>query len=200
MTQQQKIIRTHNERVTVAREIAKRFPVNISRFDMEALVEFLLLEDVHRLYIFNYDRVKAKTAETEEGKFYQEKQLEKIHYVIYMLKACIEVMDGKIIDGDYTSVWKAIHEHQLRVAAMNIKYLDELIKLVEIMLGDIDREALELAQERRERQEFMAELKSNDENTRRVKGLDEYVVDKVAQVVAPQEDLNNIPKNKPNLR
>ncbi len=195
---QQKILRSHRARIEAVKHIIPT-QEHVSLFDREAFVEFLLLEDIHRLYLYRYDKVKARKPATQEGIFYQKKQLEKMHYVIYMVTVCIEIMEGKMDYGDFTAVWKAIHEHQLMVAAGNMKYLDNLVKLVEIMLGDISREALEAAQKMRDREEFMAELEDHDANMRRIKGLEEYVVDKIAQVVMPQDTSNNRPKSNSNL-
>ncbi len=172
--QQQKFITSHKERVARAKRLIDQLPEKISIFDREAFVEFFLLEDIERLYRYRYDKVKSKDKITPEGRFFQKKQLEKIHYLIYMLDRCIEVMEGKIDDGAYSDVWKAIHEHQLMVAAGNLKYLDKLVEMTEGMLRDVDNEALVLAQKMLDAEEFMNDLEAHDANVRRLKGIPEY--------------------------
>ena len=94
MSSQAKFISSHRSRVKRAEEYRKNSPEKISIFDREAFVEFFLLEDIERLYTYRYQKVKNKKKETREGAFYQKKQLEKIHYLLYMLKKCIEIMEG----------------------------------------------------------------------------------------------------------
>lgn len=197
MSSQTNYIRSHRSRVKAAQAIIPSLPEKISIFDREAFVEFFLLEDIEKLYTYRYKKVQNKKKETREGAFYQKKQLEKIHYLLYMLKKCIEVMEGKIDDGAYSDVWKAIHEHQLMVAAGNLKYLDNLVSLIETMLGDIDKEALELAKKKRDADEFMDELEDHDANARRVYGLPseseiEEVIEEV-EVAIPDSKKNNKP-------
>ena len=88
------------------------------------------------------------------------------------------------------------------VAAGNLKYLDNLVGLIETMLGDIDKEALELAKKKRNADEFMDALEDHDANARRVYGLPseseiEEIIDSV-EIVNPEDKKNG--KNKPNLK
>lgn len=198
--QQQKFITSHKERIARAKRIIDQLPENISIFDREAFVEFFLLEDIERLYRFRYQKVKEQHPKTREGIFFQKKQLEKIHYLIYMLTGCIEVFNMKIDVGAYSDVWKAIHEHQIRVAAGNMKYLDQLVKMTEFMLKEVDEEALDIARKMLEKGEFMNELEAHDANVRSLRGIPEY--EEVNDVINPadMEKINeNSTKYKPDL-
>lgn len=172
----EKTIRSHRSRVKQAKYILEHDEyfkkLRISIFDREAFVEFFLLEDVERLYCDIYASVRAHKKETREGIFYQKKQLEKIHYLIYMLKKCKEIMIGKIYDGAYSDVWKAIHERQIMTAAGKTKYLDSLIALTETMLRDVDNDALELAKKMLSANEFMDDLDAHDANIRSHFGIE----------------------------
>lgn len=162
-----KFISNHKTRVQRANEYVRKSPERISIFDREAIVEFYLLEDIERLYKYRQDRVAERLPETEEGRIYRELQYEKLGYLLCMLKACIEVMQGKIQEGEFSDVWKAIHEHALMMAAGREKYLNQLISLVEEMLKDIDETTLEIARNRKEQGEFIKELRDHDINVRK---------------------------------
>ena len=199
MDKQPKYLTSHKSRVERAKEIVKESPEKISIFDREAFVEFFLLEDIERLYLYRYKKVQGRKKETREGVFYQKKQLEKMHYLLYMLKKCIDVMEGKLDDGAYSDVWKAIHEHQLMVAAGNMKYLDNLVALTETMLGDVDKSALELAKKKRKADEFMDDLEEHDANARTVWDLpSESDVEGMLEAVEV-EIPDDRKKRKPNL-
>ncbi len=198
--QQQKFITSHRYRVQRANALIRRLGEQVSIFDREAFVEFFLLEDIDRLYRSRYQKVKDRDPATREGIFFQKKQLEKMHYLIYMLTACIEVLNMKIDVGSYSDVWKAIHEHQLMVAAGNMKYLDNLVKMTEIMLKDVDEEALEVARKMLERGEFMNDLEAHDANVRTLRGIPEYVESN--DVIDPMDVAKynrNSEKHKPNI-
>lgn len=172
----EKTIRSHRDRVKQANYIIGHDEyfkkLRISIFDREAFVEFFLVEDIEKLYCDIYRSVKAQKRETREGIFYQKKQLEKIHYLIYMLKKCSEIMIGKIYDGAYSDVWKAIHERQLMTAAGKPKYLDSLIALTETMLQEVDDNALGLAKKMLAGNEFMDDLETHDANVRSHFGIE----------------------------
>lgn len=180
-----KTIRSHRARAKQANHVLKYdeyfSTVRVSIFDREAFVEFLLLEDVRDHYINTYKYVKSQKKETREGAFYRKRQLETIHYLIYMLNKCIEIMHGKLSSGAYSDVWKAIHERQIMVAAKNIKYLNDLVGIVEVMLKDVDSEALELAKSKRVAEEFMDDLEIHDANVRTHFGLDADTIDDVVE-------------------
>lgn len=199
MSNQTKFITSHTERLRRAKEYASRFPVKLSRFDLEAFVEFYLVEDIRRLYEYRHTVVKSRKKTTREGVFYQKKQLEKINYLIYMLDKCLDVLEGKLDDGAYSDVWRAIREHQLKVAAGNLTYLDELIKLTEGMLKEVDDEALLLAQKMLGGNEFMEELEAHDANARKVMGIPEDYGVEVNTVVEPKSDSAKDKKTNPNL-
>lgn len=199
----EKTIRSHRARAKQAKYILKYdeyfSTVRVSVFDREAFVEFLLLEDVRNHLVNTHKYVKSQKKETREGVFYQKKQLETIHYLIYMLNKCIDIMHGKLSSGAYSDVWKAIHERQIMVAAGNIKYLDDLVALVETMLSDVDKDALEMAKRKRASEEFMDDLEAHDANVRAYFGLESETI---ADVVDPEEVASVMgsydPKSKPN--
>ena len=199
MSNQTKFITSHAERVRRAKEYARHLPVKISRFDLEAFVEFYLVEEISKLYEYKHDVVKSRKKATREGIFYQKKQLEKINYLKYMLNKCLDVLEGKLDDGAYSDVWRAIHEHQLKVAAGSLKYLDELIKLTEGMLRDVDDEALHLAQKMLEGNSFMEELEAHDINVRTVYGIPEDEGEELNEVVEPKSDSVKNKKSNPNI-
>ena len=199
MSNQTKFITSHTERVRRAKEFASHFPIKLSRISLEAYVEYFLVEDVRRLYEYRHSVVKSRKKVTQEGVFYQKKQLEKINYLIYMLDKCLDVLEGKLDDGAYSDVWRAIREHQLKVAAGNLKYLDELIKLTEGMLKEVDDEALQLAQKMLVGNEFIEDLESHDANVRRVMGISEDVGEEINEVDAPKSDRVQNKKSTPNI-
>lgn len=195
--QQQKFITSHAERVKRAQRLIDQMPERISIFDREAFVEFFLLEDIERLYRYRYQKVESRKPITPEGIFAQKKQLEKMHYLIYMLVKCIEIMHGKLDEGAYSDVWKAIPEHQLKMTANNFKYLDRLIEITEDMLNDVSKEALALARKMKEQDEFMNDLEIHDANARSYYNISEFDGE-IAEIISSNAvDANT--KNKPNL-
>ena len=194
---EQNKIRSHKVRRAAAREIALSLPGKLSIFDLEALTEFLLVEDIKNLYVDRRELVKSRVKATPEGRHYQKKQLEQINYLIYMLNKCLDVLESKIDNGEYSDVWRAIREHQLKVAANKLKYLEVLVKLVEEMLKDVDNDALELAKKMLEGEEFLENLEAHDANIRRVEGIPEDYGEEVAAIVEPQPE--EIKEKKPNL-
>ncbi len=194
-----KIIRSHRSRVKAAKAAIALLPEKIPVGGREAYVEFYLLEDIERLYQYRLNKTKSKKKETREGLFSQKKLIEKINYLLYMIKKCIEVLDDKISDGGHIEVRKAIHEHKLIVASRSMKNLDVLVSLVEVMLGDIDKDALSLAQEMRRSEEFMDELEDHDANVRRHFDLPEDfdAAMNTVKVDVPEDKKNG--NNKPNL-
>lgn len=195
--QQQKFITSHAERVKRAKEWIKRLPEHISRFDREAFVEFFLLEEVEGLYRYRYGKVKSRKPTTREGIHFQKKQLEKMHYLIYMLVKCIEIMHGKLDEGAYSDVWMAIPEHQLKMAANNLKYLDKLIEITEDMLNDMSQEALALARKMKEQDEFMNDLEIHEANARSYYDVAEFNGE--IDEIIPSDTVDVNTKNKLNL-
>jgi hypothetical protein len=196
----EKIIRSHRARVKQANEYIKNSSERISIFDREAFVEFFLLEDIERLYKIRQSKVSSRKPETKEGIFYQKKQREKIAYLLYMLKSCIEIMFGKISEGRYSDVWKAIHEHALMVAAGREKYLDQLISLTEGMLEEVDKAAFKYSQKMHDKGIFLTALEKTDEDLRTLEGLpsDEEGIGYINDVINPDEAVT--PNEKPESR
>ncbi len=127
------IIRSHRARVIYVNNMLINNPaykqLRISPIDKEAFVEFLLLEDIVRLYEVRLkkERENANAVPNERANELKPRQnIEKISAIINIYNAAIAAAHAAIYSGDYKKVWKAIHEGALMTAAKSIKYLPEL--------------------------------------------------------------------------
>lgn len=140
------IIHSHRARIAEAKDWIRREGLRCSIFDREALVEFLLLEQVkaeleHRMIRFKSDYV---TAESQLGKNALEGKMVTTENTIKILTSVIEVLKAFIYDEQYSLVWKVIPEHVLMKAATNTKRIKELLFVVTAIGDDTYDKALEV--------------------------------------------------------
>lgn len=167
----QKFITSHRFRVKRAEEARKNSPEKISIFDREAFVEFYLLEDIVRLYEYRLETEKKKKVETRAGEMAKKRNIEKFTALINIFKSAIEIAWGEITSGNYKTVWKAIPEHALMVAANSLKYLPELRDLAVRLLKTLSEEALEAVGQSVAFDESLDDIEAHDANVRTVRGL-----------------------------
>ena len=167
------IIHSHRARIAEAKDWIRREGLRCSIFDREALVEFLLLEQVkaeleHRMIRFKSDYV---TAESQLGKNALEGKMVTTENTIKILTSVIEVLKAFIYDEQYSLVWKVIPEHVLMKAATNTKRIKELLFVVTAIGDDTYDKALEVEGVRKfgenvateSKEEFDAKRKSQDD-------------------------------------
>ena len=172
----EKIIRSHNERAKQVNEMLKTEPYyncqRISIVNREAFVEFLLLEDINRLYNIRLKQEKAyipKGRADEKGK---QLNIEKFSAIIKIFDAAIGVARAAIQSGDYKKVWKAIHEGALMAASKNgVKNLPELRQLAVDMLRDILGDTVYAREANSLLEEDLDNLDAHEENVRRFNDL-----------------------------
>lgn len=125
---EEKIIRSHRER---AEQVKRYHERRISVLDEEAFVEFLLLEDIVKLYEarLKNEREKAYVVPNKRANELKVQQnIAKFSAIINLFNTAIGAARVAIDSGDYKRVWKAVHEGALMKAAKRIKYLPELKK------------------------------------------------------------------------
>lgn len=167
------IIHSHRARIAEAKDWIRRDGLRCSIFDREALVEFLLLEQVkaeleHRMIRFKSD---YETAESLLGKNALEGKMVTTENTIKILTSVIEVLRAFIYDEQYSLVWKVIPEHVLMKAATNTKKIKELLFVVTAIGDDTYDKALEVEGVRKfgenvateSKEEFDAKRKSQDD-------------------------------------
>lgn len=167
------IIHSHRARIAEAKDWIRRDGLRCSIFDREALVEFLLLEQVkaeleHRMIRFKSD---YETAESLLGKNALEGKMVTTENTIKILTSVIELLRAFIYDGEYSLVWKVIPEHVLMKAATNTKKIEELLFVVTAIGDDTYAKALDVEGVRKfgenvateSKEEFDAKRKSQDD-------------------------------------
>lgn len=171
MASQTKFITSHKSRVQRAEEARRNSPEKISIFDREAFVEFYLLEDVERLYLYRLEEEQKKVVKTRAGQMAKERNIQKFSAIIKVFRSAIEIAWGEITSGNYKSVWKNIPEHSLMVAANSLRYLPELRAIGVDLLKNLSEEALIAAKETVALDESLDEIEDHEANVRTVKGL-----------------------------
>ena len=172
----EKIIRSHAKRVKQAKDLLANNPrysrERISRWDREAFVEFFLLEDIVRLYEIRLNDEKAHEVVGERvSAFGTRSNIEKFSAIIMVFKAAVEAARTAINGGEYTKVWKAIHEYQLIDASKSIKNLAEMRRMAVDMLRELSGDAMAAAEERTALEEDMDDLEAHEANLRKVRGI-----------------------------
>ena len=173
----EKFIRSHRERLVHAKEIIINEPryrnERISIIDREAFVEFLLLEDICKLYEHRLEKEKAYIPNGAADKKGKEANIEKFIAIIKVFEAAIGAARSAINSGDYKKVWQAIHERPLMTASNSIKYLPELRELAVTMLKDLINDAVSGTSEIIKLDEGLEYLYIHESNLRFVKGVPE---------------------------
>ena len=137
---EEKIIRSHRVR---AEQVKRYHERRISVLDEEAFVEFLLLEDIVKLYEarLKNEREKAYVVPNKRANELKVQQnIAKFSAIINLFNTAIGAARVAIDSGDYKRVWRAIHEGALMTAAKNIKHLPELKKMGIELLRELSEE------------------------------------------------------------
>ena len=198
-------IRSHAERVKKANEYVKKFRAegkSINIFDREAIVEYLLLED-----LCNYAKDNVVELSSKGGRLAASTKAREYAALAKGLQTLTEVVYLKIQNGEYSSVWKMIPEHILMKMARSQKYLTQFIAIVTDMLKESknDMQFAEFGYQKvdEEIDRIEAEIKNMDE-INSVGGL-ENVLDPLFD---PESDENkafvnalddNVPANTENI-
>ncbi len=196
-----KTIRSHRERVKHANWTINNVPrykrERISIIDREAFVEFYLLEDIARLYT---ERLKEEEAYRPQGRADEKGKkvnVEKFSAIINVFNAAIGAARTAINSADYKKVWKAIHEHQLMVAANSVKNLPELRELAIDLLRELSSDMTAALDVNNDLEGDLDDLDAHEENVRRVKNLPP-TVEEIEEVIRAAEAA--IPDRKRNSR
>lgn len=209
-------IRSHAERVKKANEYVKKFRAegkSINIFDREAIVEYLLLEDLCNYAKDNVVEMRAivegkgKKLSSKGGRLAASTKAREYAALAKGLQTLTEVVYLKIQNGEYSSVWKMIPEHILMKMARSQKYLMQFIAIVTDMLKESknDMQFAEFGYQKvdEEIDRIEAEIKNMDE-INSVGGL-ENVLDPLFD---PESDENkafinalddNVPANTENI-
>ncbi len=187
---EEKTIRAHRARVKQANETLKNNPrykhERISIIDREAFVEFYLLEDIVKLY---NTRLKEEQAYIPQGRADEkgkQQNIEKFSAIINVFNAAIGAARSAINSGDYTKVWKAIHEGALMAAANSVRTLPELRQLAIELLRELSADMTEALDVNAGLDEDLDELDAHEENVRRVKNLPP-TMDEIEEVIRAAE-------------
>lgn len=204
MKSQTKFIRSHKDRVREANRLRKELPDKISIVDREAIVEFLLLEDVVRLYENKLaNSVHQDNQKTRAGKLARKNNIEQFAAILKIFETATEVAKALIDNGNYKAVWKAIPEHALMVASGKTKYLIKLREIAVTLLRTLSEEALAASGEAQKLDEDLNELEDHDANVRTVAGLPSFEeideVIKAVEVAIPYETKNSTNNKRPNI-
>ena len=166
----EKIIRSHRERVKAAKSLIASNPdyraERITIVDREALVEFLLLEDIKRLYAMRLKREQNRVTIGPVDQRAKDKNIEKFSCIIDVFNAAIGAAVSAINSGDYKRVWKAIPEGALMAAANSVKNLPILRALAVEMLRDLYKDAQDASNISHGLLDDIKELDEHDVNTR----------------------------------
>ncbi|MGN1103989.1 MAG: hypothetical protein ACI4QI_03855 [Candidatus Coproplasma sp.] len=164
----EKFIRSHRARVKQANDTIKNNPrynrERINIIDREAFVEFYLLEDIVKLYGVRLREEQAYVPHgraDEKGKI---ANIQKFSAIIDVFNAAIGSARSAINSGDYSKVWKAIHEGALMAAASNVKNLPELRKLAIELLRELSSDMLEAVHESHLLDEDLDEIDAHEAN------------------------------------
>lgn len=135
------ILRSHRARVAQANLMLKNSPkysrLRISIIDREAFVEFLLLEDIVKLYEIRLRVEQNYIPHGQTDEMAKERNIAKLSAIIDIFKAAIEAAHSAIDSADYKKVWKSIPEGALMTAAKSIRHLPELKNLGIDMLREL---------------------------------------------------------------
>ena len=115
----------------------------ISIIDREAIVEYYLLEDIHRLYKYRLEKEERMPPRTEAEQIEKESNIKKFNEIIKLFDSVLETAWSLINSGAYAPIYRAIPEHALYIAAGNIKYLPQLKELAIGIVKDLSAEELE---------------------------------------------------------
>ena len=168
---QEKIIRSHGARVKEAQRLIKMRGERISVFDREAFVEFLLLEDIERLYEARLAREKERIPTTRAGEMAQKRNIAKFNAVLNLFRSAADVARALIDDGHYAEVWRSIPEYPLTKAAGSTKNLRVLREMATKLLRDLYQEAVDALEEQEMLDEELDAIESHDANLRNLRGL-----------------------------
>ena len=165
MSKQQKLITSHGFRVKRAKEYVKNSPEKISIIDREAIVEFYLLEDIQRLYVYRLNRaIQSPPRQTRDGAMSGASTQKILRSTLHLIQSAIEIAEDKINTGRYSDVWKAIPEGALMHAAGNLKYLEKMKEMLSELLGQLSPEALQAVQVVMKREEELDDIRDNEAN------------------------------------
>ena len=185
----EKLPRSHKARVIGANELLKTEKyrhLRISLIDREAFVEFLLLEDIVKLYEKRLKNEQNYIPDGRPGEMAKKRNIAKFSAIINVFNAAVEVARAAIDSGDYKKVWKAIHEGALMAAANSIKNLPELKKMAIELLHELSKDMIFAEGVENDMNKEFDDLESHEENVRRVKDLPP-TMDEIEEVIRAAE-------------
>ncbi len=198
----QQFITSHSERVKKAKKAIEHYETT-SIADREAFVEYYLLEDILHLYQYRLEKEQRRVVDTRAGEMAKKRNIDRFGAIVQIFSAAVDIAGSALNSGDYKSVWKAIHEHSLIVAARNVKNLPEMRKLAIEMLKELAGAANEAVAEAVGMDEDLDAVESHDANVRKVLGLPsqdevEQLI-RVAEKVIPDKQQSRRSAAKPNI-
>lgn len=169
----QKIIRTHKERVAKAKEIVEKNSIysGASLLDREAIVGFLLLEDVRDLYSKRLEDAKSHVPVGRIAAKARDLNIKKFSGVIEILSEAIGTARSTLEAGNYKKVRRAINEGSLISAANSIKNIDEMLELAMELVKDISDDALYVERFTNKIGEFLEDLEMHEDNVRTARDI-----------------------------
>ena len=168
-------INTHRERVQRALRWKETQRVPINRIQLEAVVEFFLLEDIERHYRMKKLDAQARNVRSDLGKYAHNKTIEICSQIVDTYCTIIEVARELIDLENYSAVSKAIPEGQLMRNARNPRKLRQLKESTILMLKNLMRESLNLTELKFDDEDILYELESHEANYKKIKGLPSQV-------------------------
>ena len=166
-----KFIHSHAERKKKAEQLRQTLPMPVSFFDREALVEFLLLEELVNLYTYRLKVEKGRQCGTRGGEMARERNVTAFAALIKVFSTAMEIAEGEIYNGNFKAVWSSIPEGALMKASKSTKYMAQMRTLATKMLKSISEDALFAASQAELLDEDLDEIEIHEANVRRVRNL-----------------------------
>ena len=178
----------------------------VSLIDREAFVEYLLLEDLKKFYEDRLEAVKHPNApgeSTRAGQMAKAMNVEKFSAMCELFKSATDVAAHRLLDNDFSSVWRAIPEHALLTASSNVKNLPKLRAIVVDLLRELQEAQLASVAEVKKLNEALDDVEAHDANARLVCDLpDPSVIEetiKAAELAIPDAPAKKQKVAKPDL-
>ena len=187
----QNIIESHRTRVKRAKDYAESFPEKLSRMDLEAIVEFYLLEDIERLYDYRLKRESKNSSDTKGGQLAHKANMAKFAAIKNIFAQAADIARAMIDSGNYRSVSRAIPERALMRNAGDVKHLPKIRDLGTGLLDRMMEDMRFVLEEVRKTDDAITDIETHDANVKRYKGISsddaEEILKAAEQAIAEAE-------------
>lgn len=168
-----KFVHSHAERKKKAEQLRQTLPMPVGFFDREALVEFLLLEELVNLYTYRLKLAEGRQYITGHGKKSGEANIIAFSALVKLFTTAMEVAESEIYSGNFKAVWSSIPEGALMRAAKSAgrEHMSAMRTLATKMLKNLTEDAMFAAEQASLLDDDLEEVEIHENNVRRVKNL-----------------------------